>query len=93
VSRRTIERSEALAPIVVAATAACCPAASLLARSPASTQPRTSRRVSTSISRRVREIVEWSGVDSSDSIATKRCSEIESASRQAISGSESSPSN
>ena len=49
-----------------------------------STQANTSRCVSRSISRRVREIVEWSGVYSSSAMPAKRRSVRESASRHAI---------
>jgi hypothetical protein len=48
--------------------------------------------VSRSINRRVREIVEWSGVYSSSAMPTKRRSASESAKRQAIPRSLSMPS-
>ena len=55
-------------------------------------QVKTSRCVSRSINRRVREIVEWSGGASTNSISRNRRSAKESAARQAIARSESSPS-
>src|SRR6266513_2722557 len=55
-------------------------------------QVKTSRCVSRSINRRVREIVEWSGAISTNSISRNRRSAKESAARQAIARSESSPS-
>src|ERR1035438_9138809 len=58
VSRRTIERIAAFASSVVASIAIRWPFSSPRSASTPNTQPNTSRCVSTSISRRVREIVE-----------------------------------
>jgi hypothetical protein len=56
------------------------------------THANTAVCVSRSISRRVREIVEWSGVSSSNAMPTKRRRASESANRQAMPRSAPMPS-
>src|SRR5664279_6174245 len=82
----------AFASSVVASIAIRVPCSSPRSASTPSTHANTERWVSRSINRRVREIVEWSGVYSSSPMPTKRRSASESASRQAIPRSLSMPS-
>jgi len=58
-----------------------CPRSARAAPATSNTQANTAACVSRSISRRVREIVEWSGVASSSAMPTKRRSASESAKR------------
>jgi len=67
--RRFVGIGLALASSVVASMPIRCPRSSPRSASRFSTQLNTSLCVSTSISRRVREIVEWSGVSSSNEIS------------------------
>ncbi len=92
VSRRTIDRIAAFASSVVASMPIRCPFSSPRSASIPSTQEKTSRCVSRSIKRRVRDIVEWSGVRSSSPIRRNRRSASESATRHAIPRSLSIPS-
>jgi hypothetical protein len=81
-----------LASSVVASMATRLPTISPRRASTSSAQPKTAACVSRSIRRRVREIVEWSGVCSSSAMPTKRRSASESAMRQAIPRSAAMPS-
>ena len=92
VSRRTIERIAAFSSKVVASRPIRCPFSSPRSANNASTQANTARCVSMSIKRRVREIVEWSGVCSSSPSSRNRRSASESATRPAIPRSLSIPS-
>ena len=87
-----MERIAAFASSVVASMATRLPTMSPRRASTSNTHPNTAACVSRSISRRVREIVEWSGVPSSSAMPTKRRSANESAKRQAIPRSAPMPS-
>ena len=91
-SRRTMLRIAAFASNVVPSTRIVAPFTRPAWPRRSSTQENTSRCVSTSINRRVREIVEWSGPRSSTPRLRKLRTASESAARHAIPRSESSPS-
>src|SRR5215471_1236506 len=78
VVRRTIERSAALASRVVASIPICLPLISPASASNPSTHANTSRCVSSSISRRVRAMVVWSGAPSFSGIPTNSRMDSES---------------
>src|SRR4051812_40510768 len=84
VSRRTMLRNAALASSVVASMPIVVPLTSPASANCCRTQVKTARWVSRSISRRVREIVEWSGVGSCRSRSKKLRTLSESAARHAI---------
>jgi hypothetical protein len=67
-----IERSAAFASSVVASIPTVCPFSRPLSATLRSTQAKISQCAFTSIRRRVREIVEWSGPVSSSSIRRNR---------------------
>ena len=82
-------RIAAFASSVVASIPIVAPLSTPDATRRCCTQVNTARCVSTSISRRVREIVEWSGTSSSTAMPKKRRIASESAARQAMPRSES----
>jgi len=88
-----MDRMAALASKVVASMPIRCPFNSPRSTSNSSTQANTDQCVSRSIKRRVREIVEWSGVLSCSPIRKNRRNASESATRHAIPRSPSMPSN
>ena len=85
-------RIAAFASRVVASIAPVRPVSSSAATKRSCTQVKTARWVSTSLNRRVRESVEWSGPAASRPSPTKLRTASESAARQAMPRSESSPS-
>jgi hypothetical protein len=85
-------RSAALASSVVASMPTVFPLTKPASASRCSIQAKTASCVSTSIKRRVREIVEWSGGVSGNTNPRKSRSANESADRQAIARSASKPS-
>jgi hypothetical protein len=92
VSRRTMLRIAALASSVVASIPIVCPSTRWASASRCNTHVNTAWCVSTSISRRVRDRVEWSG-GASCSAKSRNCRMLsESAARHAMARSESKPS-
>jgi hypothetical protein len=85
-------RNAALASSIVASMPIVVPLTNPASASRCKTHVKTARCVSRSIRRRVREIVEWSGVGSCSSSSRKLRMLNESAARQAIARSESRPS-